>query len=108
LEVEVLSNSLPLVAVVFGWPAVIASITLASVGVSLGSWRVALAGALLGSPFLFYLFATPRFRWVALVVALLYLGSARAVAGLNRALALAMAAPFVILAVFVAWTVLNQ
>jgi hypothetical protein len=47
--------------------------------------------------------------WLWLVVgALLYLVSAQAVARSRRARALAMATPFVLLASFIAWLVLNQ
>ena len=102
------SNPLPLVAVVFGWPAVIASITLVLMGVIRGRSRVALAGAFLGCPFLLYLFASPRVGWLSLIVSVLYLGSSQAVAQSRRGLALAMATPFVVLAGFVAWLVLNQ
>ena len=102
------SNTLPLVAVVFGWPAVIVSITVLLVGVARERWRVALTGALIGCPFLLYLFASPRIRWLSLIVGALYLGSSQAVAQAQRGLALAMAAPFIGLVGFVAWLVLNQ
>lgn len=102
------SNALPLVAVIFGWPAVIASITLLLVGVARGRWRVALTGGLIGCPFLLYLFASPRIGWRALIVGVLYLGSSQAVAQAHRGLAFAMALPFIGLAGFVAWLVLNQ
>jgi hypothetical protein len=82
-------NAVPLIAMIFGWPAVF-------------------AGALLGSPFLLYLFATPRVSWLSLPVAVLSFGSAQAVAQSHRALALAMAMPFMLLAGLVAWVVLRQ
>jgi len=46
--------------------------------------------------------------WLSLVVGALYLVSAQAVACSRRARALAMATPFVLLASFIAWLVLNQ
>lgn len=99
---------LPLVAVIFGWPAVLASIALVFVGIARGRERLAVAGGILGVPFLLYLFGSPRFGWLSLVVGALYLGSARALARSRPGLAAAMAAPFVALAGFVAWLVLGQ
>lgn len=102
------TNTIPFVAVLFGWPAVVLSLALTLAGIAVGRWRVALAGTLIGSPFLLYVFGSPRIGWLSLVVGALYLGSAQAVARSQRALALAMATPFVLLASFIAWLVLNQ
>jgi hypothetical protein len=102
------SNPLPLVGVIVGWPAVMASITLVLIGVIRARSRVALAGAFLGCPFLFYLFASPGVGWLSLIVGVLYLGASHAVAQSRRGLATALATPFVALAGFVAWLVLNQ
>jgi hypothetical protein len=99
---------MPLVAVVFGWPAVIASILLTVAGIAVSRWRLVLGGAAVGSPFLFYLFLTPRFRLVALSVALLHFGAAQTAARGYRVAALALAAPFVALAMVVAALVLRQ
>ena len=101
-------NAFPWVIFVFGWPAVIASMALVLTGVVLGRWRVALFGAFVACPFLLYLVASPRTRWLSLIVGVLYLGSAQAVARSQRVLALAMATPFVVLTGFVAWLVLSQ
>ena len=102
------TNTVPLVAVLFGWPAVVLSLALTLTGIAVGCWRVALAGTLIGSPFLFYLFGSPRIGWLSLVIGALYLGSAQAVARSQRAMAFAMATPFLLLASFIAWLVLNQ
>jgi len=102
------ANTIPFFALLFGWPAVVLSVALTSTGIALGRWRVALAGTLLGSPFLVYLLGSPRIGWLSLVVGALYLGSAQAVARSQRALALAMATPFLLLASFIAWLVLDQ
>ena len=102
------ANTIPFFALLFGWPAVVLSVALTSTGIALGRWRVALAGTLLGSPFLLYLLGSPRIGWLSLVVGALYLGSAQAVARSQRALALAMATPFLLLASFIAWLVLDQ
>jgi hypothetical protein len=101
-------KAMPLVAVIFGWPAVIVSVLLTLAGIAATRWSLVLAGAVLGTPFLLYLFLTPRFRLVALLVAVLYFASAGAVAHRSRAIALALTAPFVVLAAFVAWLVMNQ
>jgi hypothetical protein len=101
-------NTFPWVVIVFGWPAVIASLALVLTGVVLGRWRVALFGAFVACPFLLYLLASPGTRWLSLIAGVLYLGSARAVAQSQRVLALAMATPFVVLAGSVAWLVLSQ
>ena len=100
--------AMPFVAVIFGWPAVIVSVLLTLAGIGATRWGFVLAGAVLGTPFLLYLFLTPRFQWVALLVAVLYFASAGAVAHRGRAIALALTAPFVALAAFVAWLVINQ
>lgn len=71
-------------------------------GIVRGRSRVALIGALRGWPFLLYLFASPRIGLLAVVVGLLYVGSSQAVASRRRVLAVAMAAPFVLLVGFVA------
>ena len=51
-------------------------------------------------PFLFYLFLTPRFQWVAPPVAVLLFLAARAVARRRHRTALVMVAPYVGLAAF--------
>lgn len=99
---------MPLVAVVFGWSAVVTSIVLTLAGIAVSRWHLVLGGAVVGSPFLFYLFLTPRFRLIAVPVALLYFGAAWALARGYRLAALALVAPFVALAMVVAQFVLGQ
>jgi hypothetical protein len=100
--------SMSIVAVVFGWPAVIVSILLTLAGIAVSRSRLVLGGALVGSPFLFYLLLTPRFGWVVPPVALSYFGAALAVARGHRVTAFACVAPFLALAVVVAELVLRQ
>jgi hypothetical protein len=69
------SSALPWVAIGFGWPAVIASNTLVLMGVLRGRWRVTLFGAMVGCPFLVYLFASPRIGWLSPIAGVLYLAS---------------------------------
>jgi hypothetical protein len=102
------TDTIPFVVMLLGWPAVVLSLALTLTGIAIGRWGVALAGTLIGIPFLLYLFGSPRFRWLSLVVGALYLGSAQAVARSQRPLALAMATPFVFLVGFIAWLVINQ
>jgi hypothetical protein len=99
---------LPLIAIAFGWPAVIASIILVLAGIVAARSRFVLAGVLLACPFLLYLSGTPRFGWLAPIVAAFYLGSWWAVRGSRRGVALAMATPFISLAGFLASLVLSQ
>jgi hypothetical protein len=96
------------VAVMLGWPAVLASIALVFVGIARRRVRVAVVGSVLGVPFLMYLFASPRIGWLSLVVGAVYLGSSWALARSRRGLAITMATPFTALAIFVGWMVLNQ
>jgi hypothetical protein len=97
-----------IIPMIFGWPAVITSILFMSIGIARMRWEFVLVGALSASPFLLYLFLTPRFQWVALPVAALLFGASRSVARGHSRAALAMVVPFVGLAVFVAWGVVNQ
>ena len=99
---------MPIVAVIFGWPAVIASIALVLAGVATGRTKMVLAGAIVACPFLFYLFLTPRFQWVAPPMAVLLFLAARATARRQRPTALLLVAPYVGLAVFMAYLVVNQ
>jgi hypothetical protein len=102
------ANTIPFVAMLFGWPAVVLSLALTLTGIAVGRWRATLVGTFVGCPFLFYLSGSPRIGWLSLVVGTLYLGSAQAVARSQRALAFAMATPFVLLASFIAWLVFSQ
>ena len=74
-DIQVPTNTIPFVAVFFWWPAVVLSLALTLTGIAVGRWRVALAGILISSPFLLYLFGSPRIGWLSLVVGALYLGS---------------------------------
>ena len=65
-------------------------------------------GAAVGSPFLFYLFLTPRFRVIAPVVALSHFAAVGALARGHHAAAVALVAPFGVVAVVAAGLVLRQ
>ena len=99
---------MPLVAIVFGWPAVIGSVLATAFGIALGRWTYVLAGAIVGTPFLLYLLLTPRFGLIAPAVMATQLGAVYAVARGHRLVAIALAMPFVVLAAWLARLVLNQ
>ena len=96
------------VMIVFGWPAVIASFVLTVAGISTRRWKFVMAGAMAGCPFLLYLFFTPRFQLVAVPVAALHFAAAGAIARNHQFAAIALFAPFVGLAVVLAWLLINQ
>lgn len=103
-----LPDVIPIVAILFGWPAVIAGVGLVLAGIVRGRPRATLVGGLLGCPFLLYLFASPRIGPLAAIVGLLDVGSSHAAAQSRRVLAVAMAAPFILLPGFVARLVLTE
>ena len=86
----------------------IASIALALAGAATARTKLALAGAIAACPFLFYLFLTPRFRLVAPTVAFLLFLAVRASTRGQRGTALLLVAPYVGLALFVAYLVVIQ
>ena len=61
-------------AVIFGWPAVFASIVLVAMGIATGRSRLTIAGAIVACPFLLYLSGAPRLRWVAVLLVVPYIG----------------------------------
>jgi hypothetical protein len=96
------------VLMIFGWPAVITSVVLTVAGISTKRWSLVVAGAVVGSPFLLYLFLTPRFQLVALPVAALHFAAAAAIARNHQLAAVVLFAPFVGLVAFLMWLVVNQ
>ena len=103
-----MSEGAPIVAAIFGWPAILTSILLAVLGIATGRSRLVLAAALLACPFLFYLFLTPRMRWIAPPAATLMFVAAAATARGHRLAAIALAAPYFGVALFVAYLVVSQ
>ena len=92
----------------FGWPAVLVSLVLTVMGISTKRSSFVIWGAIVGCPFLMYLFLTPRFRVVAIPVGVLYFAAAWAVARNHRLAAVALFTPFVGLVTFLMWLVINQ
>jgi hypothetical protein len=103
-----MSEGVPIVAVIFGWPAVLTSTLLALFGIATGRSRLVLAAALIACPFLFYLFLTPKMRWVTPLVATLMFVAAGATARGHRLAAIALVAPYFGVALFVAYLVISQ
>jgi hypothetical protein len=103
-----LGKTVPAVAVIFGWPAVIASLVLLFVGVATGRSRLVFTGALTACPFLLYLFLTPRLLWVAPPIALLLFLAPGAVKRRQRRTAIIMVAPYIGVCAFVAYLVVNS
>ena len=99
--------SIAIVAVILGWPAVVASLFISIVAITSGRWRLALVGVVVGSPFLAYLALTPRFSIIAPPVAASSCAAVYALARGRRSLAGALAVPYVLLAAFIALLVLR-
>lgn len=91
-----------------GWPAILVSLTLLGWSISEYRTRTAIAAALLGTAFLLYLSASPRFRYIAPLALCAYYAVPVALAYRRRVIALVFAAPFVALVVSVAWFVVRS
>jgi hypothetical protein len=97
-----------LIPILFGWPAVIAGLLLAAAGILVRRPLIVLAGAILLAPFTYYLFGTPRFRFLGPILWLFLPAAAFLVhRGMSR-LAWVFLLPFTTLAALIAWSVLNQ
>ena len=94
--------------VLFSWPAIILSILILITGLLLERAVWVLAGAILTIPFALYLSATPRFRFVGIVLPLVLLAAAYAVQRGRRLLAWLFLLPYIAVTVWLAWSVLNQ
>jgi hypothetical protein len=95
-------------AIVFGWPGVIVSIGLSVVGLGWRSWRLVMAGLVIGTPFMILLSGYPGFRVPALLIVSAYVGALYAVRRGRRVLAACLILPYVGIAGLIAWSVLNQ
>ena len=87
----------------FGWPAVAASVLLSAVGIILRRTLVVFIGAALALAFLLHLAGTPRYALTAPVVAVLYLATVYAVARLRRWVAWLL---WMVFLLFCAWIAL--
>ena len=81
--------------ILLGWPAILVSVVLAVIGIvrKRPGWLV--GSAIVVVPFALYLFATPRFRWVALVFPVLLFAASIAIRRSLPWLAWSLLVPFV-------------
>ena len=96
-------------AVVFGWPAVIVSVTLAAVGIVYRKSVLLLVSAVLAAPFSFYLSGAES--WVAMAgaaIPLTLVAAAYAVKRRRPWIAWCLLAPFVGVAIWLAVIVISQ
>ncbi len=95
--------------ILVGWPAIIAAAVLLIYGVATGRWKAVVAGAVVALPFLLmYLLGLPPVGYWALVPAVLNFAAALAVSRGHRGLGAAAIAPYLIVVVAVAISVLTQ
>jgi hypothetical protein len=95
-----------LVQIIFGWPAIIASILLSIAGVALKRPAFLVAAGIIGIPFAAYLTAGSRVP--GLLLPLCQLGSAYAVKREMTRIAWLLSAPMMIMATVLAYFVLTQ
>lgn len=67
------------VEIIFGWPAAIAALLLCILGVGLKRYWLVVTGALVSLPFHYYIFGTPRFSILGILLPLCLFASAYAV-----------------------------
>ena len=94
-----------LVQIVFGWPAILASILLSVAGVWLKRPSLLITAGIVCIPFTYYL---SGFRTPAVILPLFQFGSAFAIARQKTLLAWLFIAPIVMIAVLLAYVVLTQ
>jgi len=94
-------QAMTIVEMICGWPAVLASTLLTVAGITWRSAMMARAGAVLATPFMIYLFFTPRFRLIALPVLFAHYATAYALRRDRRVVAAALLTPFIVLASYV-------
>ncbi len=94
-----------LVQIIFGWPAIIASILLSVVGVWLKKPALLIAAGMVCLPFTYYL---SGFRTPAAVLPLFQFGSAYAVARQKSWLAWLLLLPLIVISGLLAYAVLTQ
>ena len=94
-----------LIQIIFGWPAIITSILLSVVGVSLKKPALLVAAGIICIPFTYYL---SGFRTPAVILQLFQFGSAYAISRQKTLIAWLSIAPLIIIAVMLAYAVLTQ
>lgn len=97
-----------LVILIFGWPAVLASLTLAIVGIITKRPVLVIAGGLLAAPHAYYLSGSPKIGIAGLLLPLSYIGSAISVRYRIFWLAWLFLLPQISLDAWLAYAVLTQ
>lgn len=80
-------------AIVFGWPAAFTAVLVSTAGLVVRFPALVAVGAVVGFPFMYYLFATPRFWQAAAIAAPCHFAAAMALAIQRPLLAWALFAP---------------
>lgn len=97
-----------LIVWLIGWPGIILSLSLLSLGLAKKWPRVMLAGALISLPFLVYLIGSPRFQyWSPIVVALTFAAVVALYNG-RRGLSVLLVVPYTFLVLWLAYAVSAQ
>ncbi len=96
-----------LIAFLFGFPGAFLSLLLSSVGIIKNKYWLALIGALLFTPFTYYLYGAPAFfSGFVILLPLFQLGSALAVFKKKRTLAWLLLAPSIVMVLWILGVVL--
>ena len=90
------------------WPAVAVSLSLLAWSVSTYRTRIAIAAAVLATPFALYFSVFERFRYFALLALATYYAVPVALAYRRRLVALICAVPFIAFVVRAAWLVIRS
>ena len=81
--------------ILLGWPAILVSLALSVMGIVLGRSAWLIVAAIIVVPFSLYLFGTPRFVWIALLLPVLLFGASIAIRRSLPLLAWSLFIPFV-------------
>jgi hypothetical protein len=95
-------------AIVFGWPAILASIALSVMGIVRGRPKWLFAAAIIALPFSLYLAGSPAFRWFGLVFPFLLMGAGISIRRHHTKVAWFLLAPFVGVSGWLAILVMSQ
>jgi len=97
-----------LIQIVFGWPFIILSLLVSVVGLVTKRYWLLLAGAILFSPFSYYLSGAPGIRGFGLAFPLFLVSAAFAVRANKVKIAWILALPVLMISAWMAFAVLSQ
>ena len=95
-------------AIVFGWPAILASISLSAMGIVRKRPKWLVVAAIVALPFSLYLAGSPAFRWFGLAMPLLLVGAGIASYYDKARVAWTLLAPFVGVSGWLAIVVMSE